>query len=151
MAKISALSSKELDRVFNKGFKKEKDRKEGILKTLKNIEDNNELKKIKNGLDNVKENSFKRLNFINKLGLDSRKNFHKIKKLDKKIDYAKLICVHTNGMICDFNIFRRLGNFIRTVYYADIMLISEETANRQYEMKLLLQSLYRHKQMTKTI
>ena len=57
----------------------EGDKKEGLLKRLRNIEDKNkeqsknELRIIKNGLNNENENAFKRLNFINKLGPDSRK------------------------------------------------------------------------------
>ena len=82
-AKISALSSKNLDKyeyltgedlglkpstaekakfeysplgkIFNKGLSKE-DKKEGLLKKLKNIEDKNEqLLKIKNKTENIKE------------------------------------------------------------------------------------------------
>ena len=82
-AKISALSSKNLDKyeyltgedlglkpstvekakfeysplgkIFNKGLSKE-DRKEGLFKKLKNIEDKNEqLLKIKNKTENIKE------------------------------------------------------------------------------------------------
>lgn len=43
-----------------------------------------------------KKNVFKKLNFINKLGSDAKEIFYKIKELDKEIDYAKLVCVHTN-------------------------------------------------------
>lgn len=66
------------------------------MKTLKNIEGKNEVKMIKNDLHKAKKNVFKKLNFINKLGSDAKEIFYKIKELDKEIDYAKLVCVHTN-------------------------------------------------------
>ena len=44
-----------LGKIFNKGLSKE-DKKEGLLKKLKNIEDKNEqLLKIKNKAENIKE------------------------------------------------------------------------------------------------
>ena len=48
--------------------------------------------------------------------------FHEIKELEKKIDYTKLICVHTNGKIFNFKIFIRLADFIRNIYFDDILL-----------------------------
>ena len=66
------------------------------MKALKNIEGKNEVKMIKNDLRKAKKNVFKKLNFINKLGSDAKEIFYKIKELDKEIDYAKLVCVHTN-------------------------------------------------------
>ena len=48
--------------------------------------------------------------------------FHEIKELEKKIDYTKLICVHTNGKIFNFEIFIRLTDFIRNIYFDDILL-----------------------------
>ena len=163
-AKIFALSSKESDKyltgedlgytpgvteqakfeysplgkVFNKGLDG-KDRKEGLLKRLKNLEGKNKLKMIKNSFDKANENAFKRLNFISKLSPDSREIFYKIKKLDKKIDYAKLVCVHKNVNIYDSTIFRGLGDFIRSIYYADILI--EQAMDKKYEMEELLRSL----------
>ena len=46
----------------------------------------------------------------------------KLKELDKNIDYTKLVCVHTNKKIFGFNIFRRLGDFARNIYFDDISL-----------------------------
>ena len=62
---------------------------------------------IKNELDKRNELPFKRLNVKSKVGLDPKRMIYKIKKLYKDIDYAKLVCVHTNGKIYDFNISRR--------------------------------------------
>lgn len=113
--------------------------KKRIFKNTKKIECKNELKMIKNGLSKANENAFKKLTFISKLGLDSREIFHKIKELHKEIDYTKLVCIHTNENIYDFNIFRKLDDFIRSIYYVDILL--EQAMDKQYEMKTLLRSL----------
>ena len=94
---------------------------------------------IKSNLDKSNENTFKRLNFISKLGPDSREIFYKIKEHDKEIEYVEFVGVHTNGKISDFNIFRRLGDFIRSIYYAYILL--EQAINKNYETEALLRSL----------
>ena len=44
----------------------------------------------------------------------------KFKKIDEEINNTKLLCMHTNGNIFDFNIFRRLGDLTKSIYYADI-------------------------------
>ena len=126
-----------LSKVFNKALD-EKDKKK-IFKNTKKIECKNELKMIKNGLGKANENAFKKLTFISKLGLDSREIFYKIKELHKEIDYTKLVCIHTNENIYDFNIFRKLDDFIRSIYYVDILL--EQAMDKQYEMEALLRSL----------
>ena len=70
----------------------------------------------------MKKNAFKKLRFINTLGHNAKTTFDEIKEIDKKINYAKLVCVHTNGKIFDFNIFRRLKDFIRSIYLDYISL-----------------------------
>ena len=94
---------------------------------------------IKSNLDKSNENAFKKLNFISKIGPDSREIFYKIKEHDKEIEYAEFVVIHTNGKISDFNIFERLGDFIRSIYYAYILL--EKAMNKNYEMEALLRSL----------
>ena len=115
-----------LGKASSKGFAKE-DKKEELLKRLENIEgmkeqSRNELREIKNGLNKANENAFKTPNFISKLDPDSKEMFYKIKEIDKAIDYTKRAYVHTDAKIYDFNIFRRLGDFIRSIHYADILL-----------------------------
>ena len=66
---------------------------------------------------------------------------YKNKKQDKKIDYTKLVCVHTNVKILED--FRRLGDFIRSIYFDDISL--EQAINRQDKMEYLLRSLEAYK------
>ena len=68
-----------------------------------------------------------------------KKRLNEIKEIDNKTDYAKLVCVHTNGKIFDFNIFRRLGDFTRSIDYADILI--KQAMDKQDEMETLLRDL----------
>ena len=66
--------------------------------------------------------AFKRLRFLNTLSCNGKQTFPKFKEIDKKIDYTNLACVHTDRKTYEFNIFRRLGGFIRSTYFGDISL-----------------------------
>ena len=108
-AKISALSSNNLDKyelltgedlglkpstieqakfeysplgkIFNKGLS-EDDKKEGLLKRLKNVEDKN---KVKN--KDIKEVT----DFVNQpLSFEAKELINEIKKIQKNVDYRKL-------------------------------------------------------------
>ena len=97
------------------------------MKRLENIggmkeQSRNELREINNDLNKANNNAFKTPNFISKLDPDSKEMFYKIKEIDKAIDYAKLAYVHTDVKIYDFNIFRRLEDFIRSIHHAYILL-----------------------------
>ena len=80
------------------------------MKTLKNVKDINkiqlkkQLKPIENDINNKNMRAFKKLRFFNKLSLEEKETIDEIKELDKKTDYTKLVCMHTNGKIFDFNI-----------------------------------------------
>ena len=115
-----------LAKASSKGFGEE-DKKEELLKRLENIggmkeQSRNELREINNDLNKANNNAFKTPNFISKLDPDSKEMFYKIKEIDKAIDYAKLAYVHTDVKIYDFNIFRRLEDFIRSIHHAYILL-----------------------------
>ena len=90
------------------------------------------LKSIENHRNNVNKSVFKKLGCLNKLSLKPKEILDEIKELDKEIDYTKLICIHTNGKIFDFNIFRRLRDFIRSIYYADILI--KQAINKENEI-----------------
>ena len=96
-----------LGKVFNKGLEK-KGKKEVLLKRLKNSEDTtkdqikSQLKPIENGVDSANKNAFKKLKFLSGLSLEAKERFNEIKKINEKIDYTKLVCVHTNGKIFNF-------------------------------------------------
>ena len=134
-AKISALSSNNLDKyeyltgedlglkpssvekakfeycplgkIFNKGLS-EDDKKEGLLKKLKNIEDKNEeLLKIKNRQENIKEVT----DFVrDPLSLEAKALIEEIKIIQKDVDYRKLIIRSGNNVTYDFSDFEMTIN-----------------------------------------
>ena len=79
-----------LGNIFNKGLS-EDDKKEGLLKKLKNIEDKNEeLLKIKNKTENIKEIT----NLIKEpSSLEAMVLIEEIKTIQKDVDYKKLLVV----------------------------------------------------------
>ena len=123
------------------------------MKRLKNIENKNE-EQLNNQLQLVKNNSLDResLNKLKFLGTTSQSSEEKyseikkidseIKKIDSEIDYNKLVCVHTNGKIYNFIIFRRLANLARSLIFGDIPI--KQAKDRQDEMESLLSSLSRY-------
>ena len=70
---------------------------------------------------------------------NAKEMLQRIKNIDEKIDYIKLVCVHTNGKIFVFNIFRRLADLTRSIYYADTSL--EYPKDIQNETKCLFRDL----------
>ena len=68
-----------------------------------------------------------------------QKTLDRIKELDKQINYTKPVCVHTNGKIFDLSIFRRQGNFVRSIYFDDISI--EQAINKQRKMEYLRRDL----------
>ena len=126
-AKISALSSNNLDKyeyltgedlglkpstadqakfecsslgnIFNKGLSDD-DKKEGLFKRLKNIEDKNEdqskkqLYAIKN--INISSKPLKEIRFFSTLSNESKKLMIDIKEVDDWLDKEQLICTKTD-------------------------------------------------------
>ena len=135
-AKISALSSKNLDkyelltgedlglktstveqakfeysplgRIFNKGLSEE-DKKEGLFKRLKNIEDKNEkLLEVKNKTEeNIKEVT----DFVYQpLSFEAKELIEEIKAIQKDVDYRKLKIRGGNNVDYDLVITKHLKN-----------------------------------------
>ena len=128
-AKISALSSNNLDKyelltgedlglkpstieqtkfeysplgkIFNKGLS-EDDKKEGILKRLKNIEDKN---KVKNKVEN--KDIIEVTDFVNKaLSSKAKELLKEIKIIQKNVNYRKLKIKRSNMKEYDFSDYR---------------------------------------------
>ena len=108
-------------------------KKEGLLKTLKKIEDTEKRQ------SKIELETFKKLIFLNKLAAYAKKTLDEIKQIDEKINHTKLGYVHINGKILDISIFRRLGDFVTSIYFGDISV--RQPINRQDEMKRLLRDL----------
>ena len=106
-----------LGKIFNKGLS-EDDKKEGLLKKLKNIEDKNEqqLKPIEDQeekqlekLKNINKN--KTLKLIDEISKKKKKNdeanklLSEFKKIDKTLEKANFVCTKTDGAPYNFNHF----------------------------------------------
>ena len=142
-AKISALSSNNLDKyelltgedlglkpstieqakfeysplgkIFNKGLS-EDDKKEGILKRLKNIEDKNEKPlEVKNKTnENIKEV----IDFVNQpLSFEAKELINEIKVIQKNVDYKKLKIRGGNNTDYDFSDYKTFKELFRDLYY----------------------------------
>ena len=89
-----------LGKIFNKGLKEE-DKKEGLLKRLKNIEDKNEeLLKAKNKNENIKEVT----DFVDKpLSFEVKEFIEQINIIQKDVDQRKLKIIGGNRTGYDFS------------------------------------------------
>ena len=90
-----------LSKFFNKGLKEE-DKKEGLLKRLKNIEDKNEqqLKITKNKTENIKEVT----DFVEEpLSLEAKAPTEEIRTIQKDVNCRKLKIRGGNNVTYDFS------------------------------------------------
>ena len=103
-----------MGKIFNKGLS-EDDKKEGLFKRIKNIENKNltqlqaikdqgekQLKELKN-IDNSK--TLKAIDEIRRKNDETNKSVPKFKKSDRTLDKAELVCTKTDGTKYDFNRF----------------------------------------------
>ena len=119
-----------LGKVFNKGLD-ESDTKEGLLKRLKNIEDQPKItKEKKDNQLNIKsigytvkeELSQKAMNILNKLA-----------NQEKLIDYRKLNFKRGNNRDYDFSSYRPLKELFRAIYYGEILLGGAEREQNEFD------------------
>ena len=104
-----------LGKIFNKGLGKEEDKKEGLLKRVKNIEDKNEeLLKVKNKTENIKEVT----DFVDKpLSLAATKLIEEIRAIQKDVDRRKLIIKGSNSTDYDFSDYKTFKELFRDLCY----------------------------------
>ena len=90
-----------LGKIFDKGLDKDEDKKEGLLKRLKNIKDKNEeLLKAKNKTENIKEVT----DFVNEpSSLEVKELIEEIRVIQKDTDYRKLKIRGGNNTDYDFS------------------------------------------------
>ena len=173
-AKISALSSNNLDKyeyltgedlglkpstveqakfeysplgkIFNKGLS-EDDKKEGLFKRIKNIENKNEeqlkaiedqgkkqLEEIKN--INVSSKPLKTISFFSTISEEAKELMNKIKVIDDWLETAQLICTKTDGKTkYDFNKFVLPLKFATKIYLHDLTL--QEARHDQQKLQIL--------------
>ena len=157
--KISALSSKNLDKYeyltgedlnykpstveqakfdysplgkfFNKGLKEE-DKKEGLLKRLKNIEDKSEeqLKAIKSKNENIKEVT----DFVEEpLSLEAKGLIEGIRIIQKDVDYRKLKITAGNKNPYDFGDYKTFKELLRDIYYRNMIINEAEQKQDEFD------------------
>ena len=104
-----------MGKIFNKGLDKDEDKKEGLLKRLKNIEDKNEkLLEVKNKTENIKEVT----DFANQpLRFEAMELIEEIIVIQKDVDYRKLKIRGSNDVDCDFSDYKTFKELFRDVYY----------------------------------
>ena len=135
--------------ISNKGLSKD-DKKEGILKKLRNIEDKNEqrLQVIKDQgrkqleqLKNIdKSKTLKLIDKISQKNDEANKLLLEFKKIDKTLKNADLVCTKTdNKTKYDFNYFFLPLKFIEKIHNYEISL--DEAINDQTKLRILINKL----------
>ena len=138
-----------MGKIFNKGLSEE-DKKKGLLKKLKNIEDKNkeQLKAIEDQgkkqleqLKNIdKSKTLKIIDKISKKKDKANKLLSEFKKIDKTLENADLVCTKTdNKAKYDFNRFPLPLKFIEKIHNYEFTL--DEAINNQQNLNILIHKL----------
>ena len=150
-AEKSALPSNNLDKyeyqtgkdlglkpstVFNKGLSEE-DKKEGLQKKLKNIKGkNDEMVKIKNKTENIKEVT----DFVKEpLSLEAKDLVEEIRIIQKDVDHRKLIIRGGNNFTYNFSYYKAFKELFRDLYYKKMTINDAEM--KQNEFNSILDAL----------
>ena len=126
-----------LSKIFNKGLS-EGDKKEGILKRLKNIEDKNEkLLEVKNKAnESIKEVT----NFVDQpLDFEAKELIKEIKNIQKNVGYRKLKNKAGNNVDYDFSDNKTFKEFFTDLYYKKTTI--DETERIQEEFDVVINAL----------
>ena len=118
-----------MGKIFNNGLSEE-DKREGLLKRLKNIEDKN---KVKNKVENkdIKED------FVDQpLSFEARELIKEIKTIQKNVDYRKLKINGGNMKEYDFSDYKTFKELFRDVYYRHVTI--DEAESKQDEFNAVL-------------
>ena len=124
-----------LGKIFNKGLDKD-DKKEGLFKRLKNIEDKNEkLLEVKNKVENkdIKEVT----DFVDQpLSFEAKELINEIKTIQKNVDYRKLKIRGGNNTDYDFSDYKTCKELFKGLYYRKITI--EEAEREQDEFNAII-------------
>ena len=119
-----------MGKIFNKGLSEE-DKKEGLLKRLKNTEDEN---KVKN--KDIKEVT----DFVDQpLSFEGRELIKEIKTIQQNVDYKKLKIKAGEMKDYDFSDYKTFKELIRDLYYRNIT--GDEAESKQEEFNAVLDVL----------
>ena len=120
-----------LGKIFTKGLEKEEDKKQGLLKRLKNIEDKNEwqLKILKDQAEKqriiikVKTPNFNNVSFKTSLDGDWINVFDGINEIDLSVDHSNLTFFGSSKKYnFDFKSFISLGSITENIYNDNVSL-----------------------------
>ena len=129
-----------LGKVFTKGLNKD-DKKEGLFKRLKNIEDRNEelLKITKNNTKDMKEitNSFEE-----PLSTEARALIEEIRIIQKDVDYKKLKITGGNNVAYDFSDFKTFNDLSKDLYSKKMSIDHAEMKQNEFDAKFNALSRY---------
>ena len=127
-----------LGKTFNKGLS-EDDKKEGLFKRLKNIEDKNEkLLEVKNKVENkdIKEVT----DFVDQpLSFEAKELINEIKTIQKNVDYRKLKIRGGNNVDYDFSDYKTFKELFKGLYYKKITI--DEAQREQDEFNAIIDVL----------
>ena len=135
-----------MGKTYNKGLN-EDDKKEGLFKRPKNIEDKNEkqLKAIEDKNEkqlDKNSKSIKSISYFSQLSTKAKGLFEKTKKEKNDIDSDKFVCVKTDGTIFNFNKFKNSLDLASDIYRNKTLLKNAE--DKQNEIKILLNKLKKY-------
>ena len=120
---------------------KEEDKKEGLLKKLKNIEDKSKerLKAIKSKNENIKEVT----DFVEEpLSLEAKGLIEEIKIIQKDVDYRKLRIAGGNKNTYDFSDYKTFKELFRDLYYKKMTIDDAEHIQDEFNTMLSVLSEY---------
>ena len=124
-----------MGKIFNKGLDKDEDKKEGLLKRLKNIEDKNEKPlEVKNKAnENIKEVT----DFVDQpLSFEAKELINEIKTIQKNVDYRKLKIRGGNNTDYDFSDYKTCKELFKGLYCKKITI--EEAEREQDEFNAII-------------
>ena len=122
-------------------IKKKEDKKEGLLKRLKNIEEKREeqLKAIKSKDKHIKEVT----DFIEKpLSLEAKALIEEIKFMLRDVDYRKLKIIGCNGVSYGFSDYKTFKELFKVIYYKNMSI--NKAGQKQDEFAAILNALSRY-------
>ena len=129
-----------LGQVFNKGLDVS-GKKEGLIKRLKNIEDNSKItKESKNNQLGIKSISY---TVREELSQEAKNLLEKLNNQEKLINYRKLNFRGGNNIDYDCSNFRPLRELFRAIYYGEILIPGAEREQDKFNYVLNILKRYR--------
>ena len=136
-----------LGKVFNKGLD-ESDKKEGLLKRLKNIEDQSKItKENKNSQLNIKSIGY---TVEEELSQEAMNILNKLANQEKLNDYRKLNFKGGNNRDYDFSSYKPSKVLFRAIYYGEILLVGAEREQNEFDNLLNDLRAYRPRNLNYT-